>query len=425
MTPDPAMPKAMQIVSLQRIFTGLNPDIGVDLVDWAAHVEETLTLPENRIELSIAYPQYTWFSTDEEMKSTKREALKETEELLDYMLTALPLEMQPDYKAVFEDYLSKMRYKLERGISSAKDARTIAALRKQIEKASQEARRAGRPGPTKKEIEEHVKVPPKAPPPFRWTTELERKLRDIFEATFTRAGLSPRRYMAEYRVELEVIKTLTTQDDMVKAVEELAKEIIAREKAVKIRPPVIRPPGPPRPPEVPFFREEEVFYEPFIYPPAAMSEMRFPRRPAGIEVDQIYAKFQADLLMCGIAVPETYRSTFETWENHTYDSWKQMRDIYELMVQKICKGQPFTYRDLPVRIPYEAICEGVYWLVSQKWAESIEEIVRKLDELGTPATRETVKDCIRTGWREKVPNFVIVTKDYLEYLLAEPLELES
>ena len=55
-------------------------------------------------------------------------------------------------------------------------------------------------------------------PPVEWTKELERKLKDVFEASFTRAGVSPRRFMAEYRLELATIKLLETEEDMIKAV---------------------------------------------------------------------------------------------------------------------------------------------------------------------------------------------------------------
>ena len=47
------MPKPMQIESLKRIFKNLNPEVGVDLIDWKMDVDETLTFPENRSELSV------------------------------------------------------------------------------------------------------------------------------------------------------------------------------------------------------------------------------------------------------------------------------------------------------------------------------------------------------------------------------------
>jgi len=429
MTPDPAMPKAMQITSLKRIFTGLNPGVGVDLIDWIAHVEEALTLPENRLELSIEYPQHRWFTDEEEMKTVKREALKETEELLDYMLTAVPEEARADFKTVFDDYLSRIRYSVERKLTVAPLKKQIAELRKQLEKASQEARRAGRPEPTKKEIEEHVKVPPTPRPPA-WTTRLEKKLEDIFKATFTREGLSPTRYMPEYRLELDIIKTLTTEDEMVTAVEALAAEIVQREKVRKITPPRLREERPPpeRPYRLPPEYEEERpdygdAYAAPSYPPHSMSEMPFPRLPAGIELDLIEDKFIYDLMNCGIYSPELflpqYRSKFA---EVLFKSWDDMRKAYDLLVESICKGLEVRYPAEYRALPYESIEDAVYWLVSQKRFESAEEIAAEMYDLGTPATAEEVRIFIRRGWEDKVPNFVIVTRDYLEKLLGEPLQ---
>ena len=426
------MPKAMQIEALKRIFNGLNPGIGADLVDWAAHIEEALTLPENRIELSIAYPQYTWFSDEDEIKALKREAMEETEALLDYMLSIVPEEARTDFRAVFDDYLSKTRYKIERGISSAKDKRAIAELRKQLETVHQEARRAGKPEPTKKEIEEHVKVPPTPRPPT-WTTRLEKKLEDIFKATFTREGLSPTRYMPEYRLELDIIKTLTTEDEMVTAVEALAAEIVQREKVRKIRLPLIReerpPERPPREARVGLPEEEEegrpdygdAFAAP-SYPPRSMSEMPFPRLPAGIELDIIEDKFLYDLMNCGIYSPELFLPQFRgKFAEVLFKSWDDMRKGYDLLVESICKGLEVRYPAEYRALPYESIEDAVYWLVSQKRFESAEEIAAEMHDLGTPATSEEVRIFIRRGWEEKVPNFVIVTRDYLEKLLGEPL----
>jgi len=70
MSPSPpkVMPIALQITSLQRIFRSLNPEIGVDVIDWTMQTDKTLTMPENRINLSIVYPQYLWFADEIEMK---------------------------------------------------------------------------------------------------------------------------------------------------------------------------------------------------------------------------------------------------------------------------------------------------------------------------------------------------------------------
>ena len=416
MTPDPAMPKAMQVESLKRIFKGLNPEIGVDLIDWEAHVDAALTLPENRIELSIAYPSYRWFADEIEMKDVKKEALQELTDQLDYMITAVPGEAQPQFREVFEDYLSRVRYSIERKLTIAPLKKQIATLQKQLEQSKEKK------GPLPKPPE-----PPKSP---TWTTRLENKLRDVFSASLTREGLSPTKFLPEYRLELETIRGLPTEDEMVRAVEAFAGEIVTREQARKIRPPRLREERPP-PERVyrprPEFREEEEGWgvttaEP-LYPPRSMSEMPFPRRPASLEMALITDRFLYDLMVCGIYRPEIFLPDLKkNFEEVLFKSWDDMRRGYDLLVEQICKGIEARYPSELRALPYESIEEGVYWLVSQKRFESAEEIAAELHELGTPATAEEVRIFIRKGWEQKVPNFVIVTRDYLEKLLGEPLD---
>jgi len=81
-----------------------------------------------------------------------------------------------------------------------------------------------------------------------WTREFETRLRDIFETTLRVGlpeeklpGLSPIRFWSEFRLELDAIKTLATEQEMIRATENLAKSIIRRES----KPP---PPAPPLPP---------------------------------------------------------------------------------------------------------------------------------------------------------------------------------
>ena len=426
MTPNPVMPKAMQIVSLKRIFTGLNPDIGIDLIDWAAHVEETLTLPENRLELSIAYPQYTWFSDETEMKSVKRESLQETKELLDYMLSAVPEEAQADFKAVFDDYLSRVRYSIERNLKIAPLKKEIVALRKQLEES--------------KTKDGAAPPPPQAPRPLRWTTELERKLRDVFEVTFIRAGLSPRKFLPFYRLELEVIETLTTEDEMIKAVEELAKELVEEERVRKIRPPRVRP-LPERPPReerigLPPEEEEPFFIEapPAVFPVYPEKSFIPSRRPTGTEVDDIWDAYRMAITMCG-KNPDRYRREFEDWiENFLFTSWEEVKSNYASLIANICEEKGITL--IPRALPAEVIDELVHWITSVNTIEyivdskklkrkpkTIEEVIDKLDEMGKPGVpRSDVIAAVKRGWEEKAPNYIIVTKEYLETLIGEPLK---
>jgi hypothetical protein len=115
-------------------------------------------------------------------------------------------------------------------------------------------------------VEVKPPAPPTAPPEeifkrkIEFTRELERKLRDIFETTLRVGlpeeklpGLSPYRFIPEFRLELDAIKTLPTETEMIRAIEELAKSIIRRESKPA-------PPAPPKLPLPPGWRETENGY---------------------------------------------------------------------------------------------------------------------------------------------------------------------
>lgn len=68
------------------------------------------------------------------------------------------------------------------------------------------------------------------PPKVRRTKELERRLTDVFKAVLLRAGLSPSKFLPELRVELDSIMSLPTTEEMERAVERLATEIVERER---------------------------------------------------------------------------------------------------------------------------------------------------------------------------------------------------
>lgn len=86
-------------------------------------------------------------------------------------------------------------------------------------------------------------------PKVKWTKKFERKLRDVFETTLHAglpeegiAGLSPYRFLPEFRRELEGTKMLETEEKMVDHIADLAKDILRRE-AKPVKPPPTLPPG--------------------------------------------------------------------------------------------------------------------------------------------------------------------------------------
>lgn len=423
---------ALQITSLQRIFTSLNPDIPLDTIDWTMQVDKTLTLPENRLNLSIIYPQHLWFADETEMKSTKQQALDDLRDMLDYMLSIVPEPAQADFREVFDDYISRATYSLERKLKLAPLKRKIADLQARLEDA--------------KTTNGLIPQPPKAPPPLRWTKDLERKLRDTFEVTFTRAGLSPRRYMPEYRLELPVIKTLTKQDDMIKAVESLARELVEEEKARKFKPPRAKPPTEPRPPaeriiglppkdedEEPFFAVPPV--ELPAYPEKPFKTALYPNRLlTATEIDDIWDAFRMAITMCG-KNPDHYTKDFkESLETYLFTNWEQVKTNYANLIESICQEKKIAI--IPRAPPAEVIDELVHWITSvntiediidtktiKRKPETIEEVIDKLAEMGKMGVpRSDVIAAIKRGWKDKAPNYIIITKEYLEQLIGEPIE---
>jgi hypothetical protein len=411
------MSKELQIKMLKEIFRKLNPEADEQVIDWEATLDPTLTFPENRINFSNEYPAFRWFETDTALKENKKIIIDDLKDYLDYLLSLIPEEIKEDMKKIFDDYITKTEYVLERKLSISPLKKKIAQLEKELKLKEVQAKDIVR-----RERTEESK------PKVYWSKQLEEKLKDLFLATLLKAGVkSPSKFLPELRIEFDVIKTLPTEEDMMKAVEALAQEVIERETTPKIRfEPVAPPITPPRirEPYERFIEEEEpsMYPEP-KYPERSLSEMPFPRRPAGIEIDQIRPKFLHDLMNCGIYNAEQYLPYFQKYfEEVLFKSWEDMRAAYETLVDQICRGMPPVYPSAHRALPYESICEGVYWLVSLKQYKSAEEIAAALGELGTPASTETVKSCIRTGWTEKVPNFAIVTKQYLEQLIKEPLD---
>lgn len=426
-SPSDVMNRALQLTTLKRIFQKLNPDTPMDLIDWEQQIDESLTLPENRVQFSIAYPQYKWFEDEQARRDTKREAVEELRNYLNFTLGFVDPEIADEIRKLFEDRMSAYRYRMERNISIAGLKKKIINLKEQLE----EAKKKGAPPPEPKEIEEAVREP--RPP--RFTRELETKLRDIFKISFLDRGMNPNKYMPYFRTELDVIKLLPSEDEMVKAVETLAQEIIRREQAKAPRPPIKPPEEEERRREVAIGLppEEE---EPGIMIPMIPTEFpEYPeksfvpsRRLTGSERDQLWDNFVNDLFACGKAYPHKYKNRFDDWlGTYLFSSWDQVKKNYESLIDIVCYGKEIEL--IPRALPAEAIEDLIHWLVSlsnypkpgYKY-NSIQEIIDKLYEVGRDATREDVIAAIKRGWKDKVPNFIVVEKEHLEDIIGEKLD---
>ena len=83
------------------------------------------------------------------------------------------------------------------------------------------------------------------PAKVKWTQDLERRLRNLFESTMRAGlpaenlpGLAPQRFIPDFREELEAVKFLSSEREMRDVIEKLAKSIIRRES--KPKPPPTR-----------------------------------------------------------------------------------------------------------------------------------------------------------------------------------------
>lgn len=165
------MPKTLQIDSLSSIFIKLNPDADPAEVDWTHEVDETLTLPENRVELSIIHPGYQWFSSEDERGDVKREADENLSEYLSYLVSSVSEEVQPQLIEVFADY----RKRYSQGVGKRTG---LSALKHQVQDLLSQVKELSKTGDPEPEAEAETEA--MAPIPVkqhkRTIKELARKL---------------------------------------------------------------------------------------------------------------------------------------------------------------------------------------------------------------------------------------------------------
>lgn len=434
------MNKALQIDSLKRIFRSLNPEVGVDLIDWEGLVGEDLSLDQNRTELATKKEtnMYKWFIDKEEERISKKQAKKDLEDKLDYMLSAVQPEALEDFKKTFENYVSDYSYRLERDLEKGKLLRTVKALEKEI---------TSKPKPSeqkeiaRKEIQEQERTK------VRMTDDLKTRLKRLFEATYTKeTGKSPSKFLPEFWVELDLqISLLSTEEEMKAAVIDLVFEIVGREEArERLKKKELERPPPEKPPKeaiigLPPEEEEEFITAPPAelptYPEKPFKTELYPNRQlTGSEIDDIRDAFTSAVYMCG-KKPDRYQKEFNDWiENFLFDSWEQVKSNYANLIDIVCYEKKIAL--IPRAPPAEVIDELVHWITSidtieeiidhkkiMRKPETIEEVIDKLEEMGKPGVpKSDVIAAVKRGWKEKAPNYVIVTKQYLEKLLGEPLE---
>jgi len=435
------MPKGMQVDSLKRIFKSLNPEVGVDVVDWEGLVSEGLSFDQNRTELATK-PEtnmYKWFITKEEERISKKQAKTDLEDKLDYMLSAVQPEALEDFKKTFEAYVSDYSYRLERDLEKGKLLRTVKALEKEI---------TSKPKPSEQKEIARREIQEQERTKVRMTDDLKTRLKRLFEATYTKeTGKSPSKFLPEFWTELESqISLLSYEEEMKAAVIDLALEIVGREEArERLKKKELERPPPEKPPRevrigLPPEEEEEEFF--ITAPPAAFPV--YPEKPfktelypnrslTASEIDDIWDVFTEAVYMCG-KKPDRYLKEFNAWiENFLFDSWEQVKSNYQDLIDNVCYEKKIAL--VPRAPPAEVIDELIHWITSidtieeiidnkkvMRKPETIEEVIDKLEQMGKPGVpKSDVIAAVKRGWKEKAPNYVIVTKQYLEKLIGESL----
>jgi len=222
---------------------------------------------------------------------------------------------------------------------------------------------------------------------------------------------------------------------MVKAVEELANDIIRRE----IKPPKIRriPEAPTAPPPEgdrihilrPLDEEEEEEEPPGYVPPTTpafpmepLSPTPFPRNLSQAERDDIWRAFMDELSMRGIAAL-TFRKEFNDWlGTFTFKSWPQVREHFESLLEQIQTGKPILFPLHEVMVPWETTEEAVVHFSSIGIYDSMDEMITSLYSYGFDTTGEEVKKIILDQYEKKNFKLMISSKEYLEALINQKLE---
>jgi len=276
-------------------------------------------------------------------------------------------------------------------------------------------------------------TPPPVPKVKRELTKDEVKyLEDVFKATlFRELGRVPRDAMAEFRLELDAVRTMPLKEAE-KHIERLAREIADRIRALKVKPPIVRPP-PPKvevekppvpvgiPPEVPP-PERPAPEKPPELPKRPISILRFPRRPAREEKDvleRVYKETLRRWLEEGVIPypPSKYQTVIrERIFERVFPSWDAVVREFNEMLEDIRFGRvKFILPVIPWTTREEAILHffGIGWGTAKDIAEELNREYR-LD-----VTEDEVVRVVKEAWKaKKDPRYAYLTEEELNKRLG-------
>jgi hypothetical protein len=360
---------------------------------------------------------------DEKLREMERrrreleERVKEAEdrkrafdELVDVVLAASLKEagFKPaEIERVKEEFRSKFRYTYIRNLSPE-------ALKREVEEYIGEVRRAAA---------ERRPPPPPPKPKVVWTKELERRLRDIFEATLTREGVSPARFLPEFRLELETIRTLPTKEEMERAVEVLAREIAMRERAPRVEVRLPRPTVPEAaPPPMVEAPPPAVPVVPPAKPPAVpLSVLPFPRRLASEEIKAFYDAFAYELASAGLD-PEQFIEYFNRFRDAWHSDWFHVLRRFKEMIDDIKAGKaPRLYPRPLMPLPWKNLPrDAILHLLATKVPQSMDDLIAQLNMHGVYVMPQEVILIVKDEWK-KTPRdswLEVTPRDYIKKILG-------
>jgi hypothetical protein len=254
------------------------------------------------------------------------------------------------------------------------------------------------------------------------TKEEIAKLEDLFRATLYRElGRVPRDALAEFRVELETVKTLP-YEEAAKVIERLALDIAERERAGRVAPPIAPPTV--RPPEVaPAPPTEAVPVVPPAKPPVApLSVLPFPRRITSGEVDAFWKAFEYELSSVGLN-PYDFMEYWTRFRDAWYSDWLAVLRAFHEMVEDIKSGKPPRVYPRPMTpIPWKKLPEdAVLHFLWLQVARDMDELIGLLNMNGVYVSPQEVTLIVKNEWKkgEQMDSWLKFTpREYLKKILG-------
>jgi len=312
-----------------------------------------------------------------------------------------------DYELI--EKAEELKRQLER------ERKNIKLLREQLEAKKRyieelERRLAGLPTPPA--------APPAPPSPRELTKDEVKKLEDLFRATLYRElGRVPRDALAEFRVELETVKTLP-YEEAAKVIERLALDIVERERAGRVAPPVAPPEVAPAPPPT-----EVVPVVPPAKPPAApLSLLPFPRRITSEEVDAFWKAFEYELSSVGLN-PYDFMEYWTRFRDAWHSDWLAVLRAFHEMVEDIKAGRPPRVYPRPLiptpwkKLPEDAVLHFLWLQV----ARDMDELIGLLNMNGVYVSPQEVTLIVKNEWKKgaEMSSWLKFTpREYLKKILG-------